>query len=279
MSGDHNAAEGSAPSPPVAAGRPKLNLAPRSANAGAAPAGGSSGKPNPFGGAVPREAVIAGRTGVSESEVLKKEASAAVRLRLSSEQQEQKKAKEMEVRVFARPSPPGLLPPGDSDRVLACCVFSVQVAEAKKALAEAKELGDEVISRTAADKAEEAEAALAELMQSFEALAVQLAHEGGKRPSEMPRREDNNAAYGGGQGQRNGPHGGAYQDGGRSGGGGYNRGADEGLAFKNFGGGNRRGPGGDGGAADYGGAFGGRRGGQGGDGYGGGGGGGYQERD
>jgi hypothetical protein len=143
MSGDPHAAEGSAPSPPVAAGRPKLNLAPRSANPGsAAPASGSSGKPNPFGGAVPREAVIAGRTGLSESEVLKKEASAAVRLRLTSEQQEQKRAKEAEV------------------------------ADAKKALAEAKELADEVISRTAAAKAAEAEAALAELMQSFEVRAV-----------------------------------------------------------------------------------------------------------
>ena len=109
---DANAAEpqGSAP----VATRPKLNLAPRSANPGAsAPAGGSSGKPNPFGGAVPREAVIAGRTGVNESDVLKKEAqAAAVRLRLSSEQQEQKKTKELEV------------------------------ADAKKALTEAKELGD-----------------------------------------------------------------------------------------------------------------------------------------
>ena len=180
----------------------------------------------------------------------------------------------------------------------------------------------ETIARTAATKCAEAEAALAELMQSFEvravgseswaapawgashpwgaaetdtfaprvaqALAVQLAHEGGKRPSELRRVEDNNAAYGG-QGQRSGG-GGPYApsgQGGRGGGGGYDRGGggynrDEGRAeeFKNFGGSRRGGQGGEGGAADYGGAFGGRRGGQGGESYGGGGGhSGYQERD
>ena len=55
--------------------RPRLNLKPRSADAPKAGGyGASSGKSNPFGAARPREAVIAERSGVSEEDVIKKQA-------------------------------------------------------------------------------------------------------------------------------------------------------------------------------------------------------------
>lgn len=268
-----------APSPPV---RPKLNLAPRSAAASSGSAPTASGKPSPFGAARPREAVIAERTGVAETEVLKKDASqfASLRLRLTGEQSDQKRGKESEL------------------------------AEAKKALAEAKELGDDAITRIAASRCAEVEAELSTLMANFEvrareqvtharrrthvalrlrrqlrnthvlerarpsadstlklpthtqALAVQLAHEGGKRPSEQQRQGEGQPPRHGGGG------GGGYEQ--RGGGGGYEgqRGGSNDDAFANFGGrNNRRGPPGGGGSEgglDYGGAFGGRRGGGGG---------------
>jgi Plant specific eukaryotic initiation factor 4B len=129
-----------APSPPV---RPKLNLAPRSAAASSGSAPTASGKPSPFGAARPREAVIAERTGVAETEVLKKDASqfASLRLRLTGEQSDQKRGKESEL------------------------------AEAKKALAEAKELGDDAITRIAASRCAEVEAELSTLMANFEVRA------------------------------------------------------------------------------------------------------------
>ncbi len=120
--------------------RPKLNLAPRSANAGSPAAAPSSGsKPSPFGAARPREAVIAERTGVKEEEVLKRDAASYTpKLRLSREQSDDQRALEGEV------------------------------AHAKKELEEAADEAAKAAARTAL-AAKEAE--LKKLLDGFEARA------------------------------------------------------------------------------------------------------------
>eukprot|EP00898_Chlorokybus_atmophyticus_P006162 jgi/Chlat1/6547/Chrsp45S06019 len=151
----------------VPAGRPKLNLAPRSANAEAGARGGSSGKPNPFGAARPREAIMAERQGKSEREILQEQAVKEwqPRVTLTEAQYEEKKAAESEI-AFARNE------------------MENEPDAAKKAVLE-----QELTMRE--DK-------YRELLANFEAMALQKAATA-PRPSE--RRAEREAREGGGGGR------------------------------------------------------------------------------
>ena len=233
-------------------------MAKRTEGAGSPASAPSSGsKPSPFGAARPREAVIAERTGVKESDVIKQDAATYVpKLRLSREQSDDQAALEGEV-AHAKKE---LEEAGDDagkagsakaalsakEGELKALLDSFEVREAAGAQAAAPRraaLGTRVHPpRAHTDLA--AAACPPPLGASLtcappaQAMAVEQAKAGGgKRPSE--RRAEMDAA---GMGAQGGHHAGE-------------RGADP--AFGNFGGRARGGA--SGGGEDYGGAFGGRR--------------------
>eukprot|EP00879_Flechtneria_rotunda_P004671 GHRR01004933.1.p1 GENE.GHRR01004933.1~~GHRR01004933.1.p1 ORF type:complete len:299 (+),score=89.26 GHRR01004933.1:92-988(+) len=230
--------------------RPRLNLKPRDETAAKQLElnRSASGK-NPFGDAKPREAVLASRTGKSETEILVEEVKAEKpKLRLNAQQLEDKRAAE------------------------------AAVAEVQELLAAEP---DEAAQAGIREELAARQAQLDELMAGFEKLALEAAAKGEfARPSEWRRQQqlllesqgsaDN--GYGGvgdlpgiGGYSRGGSYGG-YRDGGRSGYGGYNRDGGAGSGY-------RDGPGGRPGGSyrEPGGGYGDRKGGFGGRG-------GYQDR-
>eukprot|EP00897_Mesotaenium_endlicherianum_P000420 jgi/Mesen1/10379/ME000081S09772 len=159
----------------VSAGRPKLSLQPRSANADASAASSAkSSKPSPFGAARPREQVMAEREGKKEDEVLKELASKEwkTKLMLSEAQREEQKAAEAEL-AFAQ-------------------------SELEKATdpLQSKELKEEVSQK---------EKKLDDLLQSFEKMALEKSQAGGgKRPSERRREAEAREGGGGAGGDQDG---------------------------------------------------------------------------
>lgn len=221
--------------------RPRLNLKPRSTEAGAVGGyGASSGKSNPFGAAKPREAVLAARSGESEADIIKKQADEYKgKLNLSRKQREEKEAIEDKIES------------------------AKEVLKAEGEGEKAEELKAEL---------EKAENELKELMDGFEKLATETAHKGGDRTLAEKREAEmmgGSIVQGGGRPVDEGY--GNFGGRGVGGGGNYGGRGGQGEQYANFGGGDRSGGdyggnfggrGGDQAGGDYGGAFGGRGGGQ-----------------
>lgn len=224
----------------VPAGRPKLDLAPRSSGADSSSPALTRAKSNPFGAARPREQIIAEREGKKENELLKELAQKEWKptVVLTEEQREEKKALEAEL-AFAK-------------------------SECERSDEGSIELKEEVAAK---------EKKLEDLLASFEKMALEKAQSGSaKRPSERRRESEERQAASQGGGGGGGGYGSA-QAGGygavQGGGGGYG-----GAPSDGYGSFSRRERGGDVERASYGDAWSGRRGGSGGAGGGGGGGGG-----
>ncbi|KAL6772001.1 hypothetical protein ACKKBG_A28595 [Auxenochlorella protothecoides x Auxenochlorella symbiontica] len=158
-----------APPAPSVPARPRLNLKPRDPEAVArmeAERQASIGK-SPFGNAKPREAVIAGRVGKTEEEVLREEVKSTYKLhlRLSPSQLDEKKAQEAVIRQ------------------------AEETAEAEEDAEKKAELNSEV----AVQKEK-----LAELLGGFEKLALETAMSGsGPRMSSLRRAQAEAAAAAG----------------------------------------------------------------------------------
>ncbi|GBF93336.1 hypothetical protein Rsub_06374 [Raphidocelis subcapitata] len=200
--------------------RPRLNLKPRDPEAAKnidIERLHSAGKKNPFGEAKPREAVLSTRLGKSEEEILKEEIkSERPKLRLNPQQLEEKRAAETAISEIA------------------------ELVDAEPEADKKSELREELAAR---------KAALDELMDGFEKLAVEAAARGEvMRPSERRAKAIEEGRPGYAPGIDRAGSGGIYGSGAIAGPGGYGAGGE----FRGGGsGGFRGGRGGGGGFPGY----------------------------